>query len=72
MPAGTGASELPAGTGASEPLADPRASELPVTESAPEPLDLMGLAGGSMLKRLVPVLVVAAAAVAILVYFLVR
>ena len=69
--AGTGASELPAGTAASESPADPRASELPVAEKAPEPLDLMGLAGGSMLKRLVPVLVVAAA-VAILVYFLVR
>ena len=69
---GTGTSESPAGTAASESAADPRASELPVAESAPEPLDLMGLAGGSMLKRLVPVLVVAAAAVAILVYFLVR
>jgi hypothetical protein len=63
---------LPTGTGASESPADPRASELPVAEKAPEPLDLMGLAGESMLKRLVPVLVVVAAAVAILVYLLVR
>ena len=71
LPAGTGESELPADPGASELPADPGASELPVAEKAPEPLDLMALAGGSMLRRLVPVLAFVAAA-AILVYFLVR
>jgi carbon monoxide dehydrogenase subunit G len=39
---------------------------------APEPLDLMSLAGGSMIKRLVPMLVVVALAVAVVVYLIVR
>jgi uncharacterized protein len=39
---------------------------------APEPLDLMSLAGGSMLKRLVPVLLVVLAVVAVAVFLLVR
>jgi uncharacterized protein len=44
----------------------------PDPRPAPEPLDLMSLAGGSMLKRLVPVLVVVLAVVAVAVYLLVR
>jgi carbon monoxide dehydrogenase subunit G len=39
---------------------------------AQEPLDLMALAGGSLTKRIVPVLVAVAAVVAVVVYLLVR
>jgi uncharacterized protein len=46
----------------------------PATEPVhtPEPLDLMSLAGGSMIKRLVPMLVVVGLVVAVVVYLIVR
>jgi carbon monoxide dehydrogenase subunit G len=44
----------------------------PAALPAPEPLDLMALAGGSLTKRIVPVLVVVAAVVAVVVYLIVR
>jgi carbon monoxide dehydrogenase subunit G len=71
-------SEMPAEAEASELLAGPTPSDLPSGSSVPvattpqEPLDLMSLAGGSMHKRLVPVLVVVVVAVLVVVYFLVR
>jgi len=42
----------------------------PVAE--PEPLDLLGIAGGSIYKRLVPVAVGVAAAVAVIVWLVAR
>jgi len=81
-------SEMPAATTPSEPLAnetvavdqaDLRPPAAPVqTTSAPaelpppEPLDLLSLAGGSMTKRLVPLLIVVAAVVAVVVYLIAR
>ena len=55
------------------PTAGP--AEVPSTAEplpAPETLDLMSLAGGSMTKRLVPMLVVVALVVAVVVYLIVR
>lgn len=58
---------------------DPRPTggpaEVPPTPEplpAPEPLDLMSLGGGSMFKRLVPMLVLVALVVAVVVYLIVR
>lgn len=80
-------SEMPAATTPSEPRADETAAvEEPDTRPtaapveallapevlpAPEPLDLMRLAGGSMAKRLVPVLVVVVAVLVVVVVYLV-
>jgi len=88
MPSAPTASEMPAATTPSEPPADetaevgqavplPTASPAdrhtaPAALPAPEPLDLMALAGGSLTKRIVPVLVVVAAVVAVVVYLIVR
>ena len=47
-------------------------SGMPVVAEPPEPLDLMGLAAGSMLKRLVPVVLVIVAVVAVVVFLIVR
>ena len=47
------------------------AHETPVATAPPEPLDLMSLAGGSMLKRLVP-LVLVVAAIVVVVWVLAR
>jgi len=69
MPAEAEASELPSGASPSDLPSD---TSGPVATTPQEPLDLMSLAGGSMLKRLVPVLVVVVAAVLVVVYFLVR
>lgn len=69
---------LAAGSTVADPP-DPRPTagpaEVPSTAEplpAPETLDLMSLAGGSMTKRLVPMLVVVALVVAVVVYLIVR
>jgi len=59
-----------------EPVSTPASSAAWAAPAAPsgspEPLDLMSVAAGAMLKRLVPVLLVAAAVVAVVVYLIVR
>jgi carbon monoxide dehydrogenase subunit G len=53
----------------------PAREESPISRAAspdPEPLDLMSLAGGSMAKRLVPLVVVALIVVAVVVYLVAR
>jgi carbon monoxide dehydrogenase subunit G len=73
-------SESPAPASSSVPAAEtgvadqhgPAASARPREVPAQEPLDLMALAGGAMAKRLIPVAVVVVAAVALVVYLLVR
>jgi carbon monoxide dehydrogenase subunit G len=47
-------------------------SVTPAVAGPPEPLDLMSVASGAMLKRLVPVILLVAVAVVVLVYALVR
>ena len=64
------AAELPAG--AAVPAAAAASTGSPVATESPEPLDLMGLAAGSMLKRLVPVVAVIIAAVVVVVLVLAR
>ncbi|XUL85850.1 SRPBCC family protein [Streptomyces galilaeus] len=56
-----------------QPVAEPAAEPEPQTATAPvaQPLDLMSVAGASVYKRLIPV-VVAAVVVAVVVYLLVR
>jgi carbon monoxide dehydrogenase subunit G len=58
-------------TPAASPASPASSSSSRATEP-PEPLDLMGLAAGSMLKRLVPVVVVVVAVVVVVVLVLVR
>jgi carbon monoxide dehydrogenase subunit G len=81
-------SEMPAAAAPSEPLASetvavdqgdhaPAAGPVetvpaPVQLPPQEPLDLLSLAGGSMTKRLVPLLIVVAAVVAVVVYLIAR
>lgn len=87
-PAPATSSETPAATTPSGPLADetaaagdvepqpptPRVETFRASEPlpAPEPLDLMSLAGGSLIKRLVPMVIVLAAVVAVVVYLIAR
>ena len=66
------ASEVPAAGAASGLPAAAATSGMPVVAEPPEPLDLMGLAAGSMLKRLVPVVLVVVAVVAVVVFLIVR
>jgi uncharacterized protein len=71
----TDSPEVEASSGLSEAAATPASagsSASPRATEPPEPLDLMGLAAGSMLKRLVPVVLVVVAVVAVVVLVLVR
>jgi carbon monoxide dehydrogenase subunit G len=88
LAAATASSEMPAATASSEPLADETAAAdqpgsrpmvdpvvappAPAESAAPEPLDLMSLAGGSLVKRLVPLLVVLVVVVVVVVYLVAR
>lgn len=55
-----------------EPAPAPRPAPDPEPAPAPEPLDLMGLAGAAAAKRLTPVVVGAAAVVAVVIWLVVR
>jgi hypothetical protein len=74
----SGLTEDAATSGKPTPAASPASPASTATSSSsratepPEPLDLMGLAAGSMLKRLVPVVVVVVAVVVVVVLVLVR
>lgn len=72
VPVAGAASGLPAAAAASGLPAAPATFGMPVVAEPPEPLDLMGLAAGSMLKRLVPVVLVIVAVVAVVVFLIVR
>lgn len=82
-PSETPAATTPIGTPPSEAVAagesetGPTASRVevdhaPDPQPASEPLDLMSLAGGSLIKRLVPVVIALAAVVAVVVYLIAR
>lgn len=73
-PSGAPVVETGAGGDSGTRPAAPRVDALPAPGplEAPEPLDLMSLAGGSMIKRLVPVVLVLAAVVAVVVYLIAR
>jgi uncharacterized protein len=72
VPAAQEESGVPVAGAASGLPAAAATSGMPVVAEPPEPLDLMGLAGGSMLKRLVPVVLVIVAVVAVVVFLIVR
>jgi carbon monoxide dehydrogenase subunit G len=72
VPAALDESGVPVAGAASGLPAAAATSGMPVVAEPPEPLDLMGLAGGSMLKRLVPVVLVIVAVVAVVVFLIVR
>jgi hypothetical protein len=62
--------ELPSAPGSQGSPSGAAAPGAPVATEAPEPLDLMGLAAGSMLKRVLPVLAVIIAIVVVVVLVL--
>ena len=66
------AATAPSGVSRAPSQATTAGSQEPASTAPSEPLDLMSLAGKSVLKRLVPVLLVALAVVAVAVYALVR
>ena len=66
------AATAPSGVSRAPSQATTAGSHEPASTAPSEPLDLMSLAGKSVLKRLVPVLLVALAVVAVAVYALVR
>lgn len=68
-PESMAASVTPEATAAAATAA-PAPAEVPAAMAPPEPLDLMSLAGASMLKRLVPVLLVVVAIVVVVVLVL--
>jgi len=70
-PEATAASVTPEAAAAAATAA-PAPAEVPAAMAPPEPLDLMSLAGASMLKRLVPVLLVVVAIVVVVVLVLAR
>jgi hypothetical protein len=70
--AATAPPEEAAATAPPEEEAVSAPSQAPAATQRSEPVDLLSLAGGAMLKRLVPVLVVVVAAVVVLVYLLAR
>ena len=72
VPVAEEASDVPAAREESGLPAAAATSGMPVVSEPPEPLDLMGLAAGSMLKRLVPVVLVIVAVVAVVVFLIVR
>ena len=72
VPAAREESGVPVAGAASGLPAAAATSGMPIVAEPPEPLDLMGLAAGSMLKRLVPVVLVIVAVVAVVVFLIVR
>lgn len=72
IPAGAAPSEIPASVAAAEAQAATPPTQVPVSTAPSEPLDLMSLAGGSVAKRLVPLLVVILVIVAVVVYLIVQ